>query len=356
MNQLLILFSALAIAAGVVEALSSNSPIEQAISSIAGESDRTPCIIKVLGVGGGGCNAVDRMIETDLSNYIDYWAINTDAQALGRSKAIGANILNIGPAVTEGLGAGGKPELGRLAAEESRKEISAVIQGADLCFVTSGMGGGTGSGAAPVVAEIAKESGALTIGVVTKPFGFEGSRRMRQATEAIDALREHVDSIIVVSNNKLLEVIPKETPMREAFYVADDILRQGVAGISDIITRPSMINVDFADVCTVMKDAGSALMGIAEATGKDAAETAAYDAISSPLLDEPIKNAKRAVVHIVGPPSLTLSQVNRASEMLKKNVAEDANIIFGAYIDEDSVDTVSITILATGFDRTESPQ
>jgi len=326
--------------------------VVDSLSSIPTNLEGAPCSIKVLGVGGGGCNAVDRMIEAEVEGGIDYWAINTDAQALGRSKAIGANVLNIGPATTEGLGAGGKPEIGRAAAEESRQEISAIVQGADLCFVTSGMGGGTGSGAAAIVAEVAKDTGALTIGVVTKPFGFEGSRRMRQAVEAIEALREHVDSIIVVSNNKLLEVIPKDTPMRDAFFVADDILRTGVMGISDIITKPSLINIDYADVCAVMKDAGSALMGIAEGTGKNAAQEAAYDAIRSPLLDEPIKNAKRALVHIEGPPTMTLIQVNAAVETLKENVSEDCNIIFGAFVDKDRVDdAVSITVVATGFDN-----
>jgi cell division protein FtsZ len=219
----------------------------------------SPCIIKVVGVGGGGCNAVDRMLDTRVGG-VDFWAINTDAQALGRSKAKGAKVLNIGSTATRGLGAGGNPEVGRMAAEESRREIAAVVEGCDLCFVTSGMGGGTGSGAAPVVAEIAKEAGALTVGIVTKPFRFEGKRRMTQAVQAIKRLKEHVDTVIIVSNDRLLDIIPDDTPMNRAFAVADDILRQGVVGISDIIIKPGLINVDFADVRSVMSNAGTALM------------------------------------------------------------------------------------------------
>merc|ERR1719183_1180580 len=226
----------------------------------------SPCVIKVLGVGGGGSNAVDRMLDTRVGG-VEFWAINTDAQALGRSKAKGASVLNIGASVTRGLGAGGEPEIGRLAAEESREEIAAMVSGTDLCFVTSGMGGGTGSGAAPVVSEVAKESGALTVAIVTKPFAFEGRRRMRQATLAIDRLREHVDTVIIVSNNKLLDIIPENTPLEATFRVADDILRQGVVGISEIIVRPGLINVDFADVRSVMQDAGTALMGIGTGVG-----------------------------------------------------------------------------------------
>ncbi|KAI2502995.1 FtsZ family [Fragilaria crotonensis] len=262
----------------------------------------SPCVIRVLGVGGGGCNAVDRMLETQIGG-VEYWAINTDAQALGRSKALGASVLNIGASVTRGLGAGGDPEVGRLAAEESRDDIYAMIQGTDLCFVTSGMGGGTGSGAAPVVSEIAKESGALTVAIVTKPFAFEGRRRMRQAVDSIARLRQHVDTVIVVSNNKLLEIIPDDTPVTAAFRVADDILRQGVVGISEIIVRPGLINVDFADVRSVMKDAGT-LMGIGTGVGKTGAEDAAINAISSPLLDEPVQDATGVVFNILGPKSV----------------------------------------------------
>mmetsp|Transcript_25383 Transcript_25383/g.54604 ORF Transcript_25383/g.54604 Transcript_25383/m.54604 type:complete len:467 (-) Transcript_25383:231-1631(-) len=309
----------------------------------------SPCVIKVLGVGGGGSNAVDRMLDTRIGG-VEFWAINTDAQALGRSKAKGAQILNIGSSVTRGLGAGGDPEMGRLAAEESREEINAMVSGADLCFITSGMGGGTGSGAAPVVAEISKESGALTVAIVTKPFAFEGRRRMRQATDAIDRLRENVDTVIIVSNNKLLDIIPENTPLEASFRVADDILRQGVVGISEIIVRPGLINVDFADVRSVMQDAGTALMGIGTGSGKTSAEDAAVAAISSPLLDAPVDEATGVVFNIIGGESLSLQEVDRAAKVIYNNVHEDANVIFGALVDDEITDgTVSITVLATGF-------
>jgi cell division protein FtsZ len=308
----------------------------------------SPCIIKVVGVGGGGCNAVDRMLDTRVTG-VDFWAINTDAQALGRSKAKGARVLNIGSTATRGLGAGGNPDVGRMAAEESRAEIAAVVEGTDLCFVTSGMGGGTGSGAAPVVAEVSKEAGALTIGIVTKPFRFEGRRRMRQAVEAIGRLRDHVDTVIVVSNDRLLDIIPEDTPMNRAFAVADDILRQGVVGISEIIVKPGLINVDFADVRSVMSDAGTALMGIGIGSGKTGAEDAATAAISSPLLDSSIDNAKGVVFNISGGEGLSLTDVNRAARLIYDSVEEDANVIFGALIDESLEDSISITVLATGF-------
>jgi len=308
----------------------------------------SPCIIKVVGVGGGGCNAVDRMLDTRVGG-VDFWAVNTDAQALGRSKAKGAKVLNIGSTATRGLGAGGNPEIGRLAAEESRREIGAVVDGCDLCFVTSGMGGGTGSGAAPVVAEVAKEAGALTVGIVTKPFRFEGKRRMVQAVNAIKRLKEHVDTVIVVSNDRLLDIIPDDTPMNRAFAVADDILRQGVVGISDIIIKPGLINVDFADVRSVMSNAGTALMGIGIGSGKTGAEDAAGAAISSPLLDSTIDNAKGVVFNISGGEDLSLADVNRAARLIYDSVEEDANVIFGALIDESLGDSISITVLATGF-------
>jgi cell division protein FtsZ len=324
--------------------------LKSSYQALMPEGGLSPCVIRVLGVGGGGCNAVDRMLET-VVNGVEYWAINTDAQALGRSKALGAKVLNIGATVTRGLGAGGDPEVGRLAAEESREEITAMIQGSDLVFVTSGMGGGTGSGAAPVVSEIAKESGALTVAIVTKPFAFEGRRRMRQAVDSIAKLRQHVDTVIVVSNNKLLEIIPDDTPVTAAFRVADDILRQGVVGISEIIVRPGLINVDFADVRSVMKDAGTALMGIGTGVGKTSAEDAAIAAISSPLLDEPVQDAMGVVFNILGPRSLSLQEVNRAARVIYDNVHEDANVIFGALVDDDIQDEVSITVLATGFSQ-----
>lgn len=288
------------------------------------------------------------MMETEVTG-VEYWAINTDAQALGRSKALGAKILNIGSSVTRGLGAGGNPEVGRLAAEESKEEIAAMIEGTDLVFITSGMGGGTGSGAAPVVSEVAKESGALTVAIVTKPFDFEGKRRMQQAVEGIARLREHVDTVLVVSNNKLLEIIPDDIPVTAAFRVADDILRQGVVGISEIILRPGLVNVDFADVRSIMKDAGTALMGIGTGVGKTSAEDAAIAAISSPLLDEPVQDASGVVFNILGPAGLSLQEVNRAAQIIYRNVDEDANVIFGALIDETIQDEVSVTVLATGF-------
>ena len=326
----------------------SNSKTALMAAAIIPDGGLSPCIIKVIGVGGGGCNAVDRMLDTRVSG-VDFWALNTDAQALGRSKAKGAKVLNIGTSATRGLGAGGNPDVGKLAAEESRAEIAAMVEGTDLCFVTSGMGGGTGSGAAPVVAEVSKEAGALTIGIVTKPFRFEGKRRMRQAIAAIERLKQHVDTVIVVSNDRLLDIIPEDTPMNRAFAVADDILRQGVVGISEIIVKPGLINVDFADVRSVMSDAGTALMGIGIGKGKTGAEDAARAAISSPLLDSSIDNAKGVVFNISGGEGLSLTDVNRAARLIYDSVEEDANVIFGALIDESLDDSISITVLATGF-------
>lgn len=327
----------------------SNTKRSSSFQPLIPDGGLSPCVIKVLGVGGGGTNAVDRMLETRIMG-VEFWAINTDAQALGRSKAKGAKILNIGATVTRGLGAGGDPEIGRLAAEESREQIASMVAGTDLCFITSGMGGGTGSGAAPVVSEIAKESGALTVAIVTKPFAFEGKRRMRQATEAIARLRQNVDTVIVVSNNKLLDIIPENTPLEASFRVADDILRQGVVGISEIIVRPGLINVDFADVRSIMQDAGTALMGIGTGMGKTGAEDAAIAAISSPLLDAPVDEAMGVVFNIIGGESLSLQEVDRAARVIYDNVHEDANVIFGALVDDEITDgTVSITVLATGF-------
>ena len=248
-----------------------------------------------------------RMVETGVSG-VEFWSINTDAQALARFKGT-ASILNIGKEVTRGLGAGGVPDNGRLAAEESREEIKKVVEGSDLVFVTAGMGGGTGSGAAPIVADIAREAGALTVAVVTKPFGFEGRRRMQQALEAIENLRAVVDTLIIVSNDRLLQIIPENTPLQRAFSVSDDVLRQGVVGISEIIIRPGLINVDFADVRSIMGNAGTALMGIGKGSGKNRAQEAAAAAISSPLLDFPIERARGVVFNIVGGSDLTLQEV-----------------------------------------------
>jgi len=312
------------------------------------------CIIKVVGVGGGGCNAVDRMLDCKVKG-VDFWAVNTDAQALGRSKAKGAKVLNIGSTVTRGLGAGGDPDVGRMAAEESKRDIAKVIEGCDLCFVTSGMGGGTGTGAASVVAEVAKEAGALTIGIVTRPFAFEGPRRMRQAMAGIERLKEHVDTVIVLSNDRLLDIIPDDTPINRAFEAADDILRQGVVGISDIIIKPGLVNVDFADVRSVMSNAGTALMGIGMGSGKGGAEEAANHAIESPLLDASIDEAKGVVFNISGGGDLSLSDVDRAAKLIYNSIDEDANVIFGALIDESLGDDISITVLATGFPATDVP-
>merc|ERR1719393_1166543 len=297
-----------------------------------------PCCIKVVGVGGGGGNAVNRMVETDAGSFVDFWAMNTDAQALSRSLA--GNTMNIGRETTRGLGAGGTPDVGQAAAEESRAEIAAALSGADMVFVTAGMGGGTGSGAAPIVASVAKELGALTVGVVTKPFGFEGRKRAQEA----------VDTLIVISNDRLLQIVPEGTTMEGAFLVADDILRQGVVGISEIIIKPGLINVDFADVRSIMTDAGTALMGIGQSKGKDRAAEAAGLATSCPLLDSQFTAAKAVVFNICGPPDLTLAEVNAAAGVIYENVAADANIIFGASVDENMGQDVSVTVLATGFE------
>ncbi|MEM9807159.1 MAG: cell division protein FtsZ, partial [Cyanobacteria bacterium P01_D01_bin.56] len=302
--------------------------------------------IKVIGVGGGGCNAVNRMIDSGVSG-IEFWSLNTDAQALVKSGT--ANHLQIGQKLTRGLGAGGNPAIGQKAAEESRDEISTAIEGADLVFITSGMGGGTGTGAAPVVAEAAKEAGALTVGVVTRPFTFEGRRRTTQAEEGIMALQECVDTLIIIPNDKLLSVISEQTPVQEAFQFADDILRQGVQGISDIITISGLVNVDFADVRAVMADAGSALMGIGVGSGKSRAREAAIAAISSPLLETSIDGASGAVLNITGGNDLTLHEVNAAAEIIYEAVDPNANIIFGAVIDERMQGEVRITVIATGF-------
>jgi cell division protein FtsZ len=298
--------------------------------------------IKVMGVGGGGCNAVNRMIESEVAG-IEFWAINTDAQAL--SNAAAPQKLQIGQKITRGLGAGGNPAIGQKAAEESRDEIAHALENTDLVFITAGMGGGTGTGAAPIAAEVAKEMGCLTVGVVTRP---------SQAVEGIEAFRSRVDTLIVIPNNQLLSVISPETPVQEAFRVADDILRQGVQGISDIITIPGLINVDFADVRAIMADAGSALMGIGIGTGKSRAREAAVAAVSSPLLEASIHGAKGVVINITGGYDLTLHEVNAAADSIYEVVDENANIIFGAVIDETMDGEVRITVIATGFTGEET--
>ncbi|BDA39935.1 cell division protein FtsZ [Candidatus Atelocyanobacterium thalassae] len=311
--------------------------------------------IKVIGVGGGGCNAVDRMVESSLTG-IDFWTINTDAQALSQSLA--PNRIQIGKKLTKGLGAGGNPNIGKEAAIESREEITEALQDTDLVFVTAGMGGGTGTGAASVVAEIAKEQGCLTIGVVTRPFDFEGRRRMVQARQGIEELTNNVDTLIVIPNNKLLQVIDQETSLKQAFLFADDILRQGVQGISDIITIPGLVNVDFADVRAIMSDAGSALMGSGNGSGKSRALDAASLAISSPLLEHSIRGAKGVVLNITGSSDLTLHEVSIASKAIYEKVVDntDANVIFGAVIDEELQGEIRITVIATGFSRSKDSE
>lgn len=325
-------------------------PTEHA--SDTGSATRTsaspPCVIKVIGVGGGGGNAVNRMIESKLEG-VTFWAINTDAQALAKSHA--PNVLNIGLKSTRGLGAGGDPEIGARAARENAKEIERICEGTDMVFITAGMGGGTGSGATPIVAEIAKSRhNCLTVGIVTKPFGFEGRRRLLQAERAIETLRAQVDTLIVISNDKLLRIVPDNTPVTDAFLVADDILRQGVFGISEIILRTGLVNVDFADVRSVMRDAGTALMGVGTGEGKTRAADAAFAAISSPLLDFPIRKAKRIVFNIVGGKDIGLQEINEASEVIYANADDNANIIFGALVDPRMGDEISMTVLACDFD------
>ncbi|MGC1308623.1 MAG: cell division protein FtsZ [Phormidesmis sp.] len=302
--------------------------------------------IKVIGVGGGGCNAVNRMIDSGLSG-IEFWTVNTDAQALTHSST--TNAMQLGQKLTRGLGAGGNPSIGQKAAEESRDEIFQAVEGSDLVFITAGMGGGTGTGAAPVVAEAAKEAGALTVGVVTRPFTFEGRRRTSQAESGIAALQASVDTLIIIPNDKLLSVISEQTPVQEAFRVADDILRQGVQGISDIITISGLVNVDFADVRAVMADAGSALMGIGVGSGKSRAREAAIAATSSPLLETSIDGAGGVVFNITGGSDLTLHEVNQAAEIIYEAVDPNANIIFGAVIDDRLQGEIRITVIATGF-------
>src|SRR5215213_9497489 len=311
-------------------------------------------VIKVVGVGGGGTNAVNRMVDAGLRG-VEFIAANTDAQALAMCDA---DIkLNIGHELTKGLGAGASPEIGTGAAHESRDDIKEALKGADMVFVTAGEGGGTGTGAAPVIAEIAKEEiGALTVGVVTKPFGFEGTQRTRQAEEGIARLREVVDTLIVIPNEKLLAIVERRTSILDAFRLADDVLRQGVQGITDLITIPGLINLDFADVRTIMSDAGSALMGIGSAAGENRAAEAAKAAISSPLLEQSVEGASGILLNITGGKDLGLFEVNEAAEIIQSASSNDSNIIFGAVIDQDQVDDeIRVVVIATGFDKTGGP-
>lgn len=303
--------------------------------------------IKVIGVGGGGNNAVGRMIDAQVQG-VEFIAVNTESQVLDKSPA--ENKIQIGEKLTRGLGAGAKPEVGEQAAEESKDEIMKVLQGADMVFVTCGMGGGTGTGAAPVVAQCAKELGALTVGVVTKPFGFEGKVRMKNALSGIEKLKEHVDTLLIVPNDRLLQTMDKKATIKDAFRTADDILRQGIQGISDLITVPGMINLDFADVKTIMSDQGEALMGIGVGSGESRASDAAKMAISSPLLERSIDGAKGIIISITGNEDLGLFEINEASQVITEAADPDANIIWGTAIDPDMGDGVKITVIATGFE------
>jgi len=304
--------------------------------------------IKVVGVGGAGTNAVNRMVDSGLRN-VEFIAVNTDKQALALSKA--GNKIQIGEKLTKGLGAGANPDIGKRAAEESREELAEILKGADLVFVTCGMGGGTGTGAAPVIAEIARDLGILTIGVVSKPFMFEGRQRMKNAENGIESLKANVDTLVVVPNEKLLQIVSKGTTMTEAFKIADDTLRQGIQGISDLIAVPAMINLDFADVRTVMEARGLAHMGIGSGTGENRMVEAAKQAVSSPMLETSIDGARAVLINVTGSPDTSIIEVNEAAQLITQAADPEANIIFGAGIDESLVDEVRITVIATGFEK-----
>ncbi len=316
------------------------------------EDQNTFASIKVVGCGGGGNNAVNRMVDADLQG-VEFISINTDRQALGTSNA--QVKIQIGEKLTKGLGAGAVPEIGRRAAEESREEIASALKGADLVFITAGMGGGTGTGAAPVVAEIARDLGTLTIAVVTKPFNFEGKQRMKNAEMGIEELKQHVDTLVVIPNDRLLQVVSKQTTMLEAFRIADDVLRQGIQGISDLIAVPAMINLDFADVKTVMESGGMAHMGIGVGSGENKLVDAARNAIASPLLETNIDGARAVLINVTGGPDISIVDINEAANLVMEAADPDANIIFGAGIDETMKDDVRITVIATGFERTPFP-
>ena len=304
--------------------------------------------IKVVGVGGGGCNAVNRMIAEGLQG-IEFIAVNTDAQALLMSQA--KTRVRIGDKVTRGLGAGGNPDNGKKAAEESADELYEVLKGADMVFITAGLGGGTGTGAAPIIAQVAKEIGALTIGVVTRPFTFEGSKRQQSAENGIAGLKEKADTLIVIPNDRLLQIVDKRASLNEAFHVADDVLRQGIQGISELITVPGLINLDFADVRTIMSEGGAALMAVGKASGEDRARVAAEMAISSQLLDITIDGARGILFNVTGGEGLTLFEVNTAAAIIKETAHPDVNLIFGAVVDPTMGDEIRVTVIATGFDQ-----
>ncbi len=305
-------------------------------------------IIKVIGVGGAGNNAVNRMVDSGIEG-VEFVTVNTDRQALLLSKA--GTKIQIGEKITRGLGAGANPDIGAQAAEESKAEISEAIKGADMVFVTAGMGGGTGTGAAPIVASIAKEMGILTIAVVTKPFTFEGKKRLTQAERGIESLKGKVDTLVVIPNDKLLQIIDRKTSIVEAFKMADDVLRQGVQGISDLIKVPGLVNLDFADVKTIMLNTGMAHMGIGRASGENRAEDAAKQAIQSPLLETTIEGARGVIINVTGGENLGLHEVNTAAELVQRSVDPEANIIFGAVIDKSLDEDIVITVIATGFDK-----
>lgn len=306
--------------------------------------------IKVIGVGGAGNNAVNRMIEAGIRN-VEFIAVNTDRQTLNESKA--GSKIQIGEKLTRGLGAGANPDIGAQAAEESRAEIAEVLKGADMVFVTAGMGGGTGTGAASIVASTAKELGILTIGVVTKPFTFEGKKRLAQAERGVASLKGKVDTLVVIPNDKLLQVIDRKTSMVEAFRMADDVLRQGVQGISDLIAVPGLVNLDFADVKTIMLNQGMAHMGIGSASGENRAEDAAKQAIQSPLLETSIEGARGIIINITGGSDMGLHEANTAAELVQRSADPEANIIFGTVIDDSMGDELQITVIATGFEKEE---
>ena len=307
--------------------------------------------IKVIGVGGAGNNAVNRMMDLGIKS-VEFIAVNTDRQALQKSKA--STKIQIGEKITRGLGAGANPDIGAQSAEESKTELTEVLRGADMVFVTAGMGGGTGTGAAPIVAGLAKEMGILTIGVVTKPFTFEGKKRLAQAERGIESLKGKVDTLIVIPNDKLLQIIDRKTSMSEAFMLADDVLRQGVQGISDLITVTGTVNLDFADVKTIMLNTGMAHMGTGRASGENKAEDAAKQAIQSPLLETSIEGARGVIINITGGEELGLQEVNTAAELIQRSVDPEANIIFGTVIDPNMEDEIQITVIATGFEQEEN--
>ena len=317
----------------------------------------TPARIKVIGVGGGGGNAVNRMIENGMEG-VEFWVMNTDKQVLDRAKVDEAHRIQLGQNATKGLGAGGFPSVGEQAAKESQEQITKAVEGADMVFITAGMGGGTGTGASPIIAQIAKDSGALTIAVVTKPFSFEGKRKMNFAIEGYNKLKDEVDSIIVVPNERLLEVAGNKATLIDAYTIGDAVLTRGVQGISDIVALPGVVNVDFADVQAIMKNSGTALMGIGVMSGEGRAVQAANAAINSPLIESSLKGATGVIVNVTGGSDMTLFEINAASQVIQKEIADDANFTFGAVINENIMNSseIQVTVIATGFDMKPAPE